>query len=414
MNTKNKTQKEIGSFEIKGVKGFRRLKTGGIEAHKSIDGKRYWKYFETETDAYYWKKNYHPILNPNPERKLSSRSKELLIKFNIQNFEDKSLNGKNQEVKFQEVWRLYLEMHLVTKELHTQQTNERVARNFYGPPFPVKMCEINRSTISHLIDKKKKETKANPHMLAQRYNFNNELKKLSTLFNWYKKSFDPSYENPICDLHKSQGFMRHKKVQKKKMTAKEVNRFLEVIKGLRNGQFWSDFAEAQLYMSARVSEVGGLQWESIDLEEGTIEIRHVAVYIKKRFHSLKDHTKNGESRTVTMNGRLREIFKRRFAERDENSEFVFQLNGLPPSMQRIDAQYNKAFKRAKLPYSGTHCLRHTMANLIRNHLSLDHAKALGGWKSSRVVELIYTETPTRLKQESVDLIEKVLREEKEK
>lgn len=49
-----------------------------------------------------------------------------------------------------------------------------------------------------------------------------------------------------------------------------------------------------------------------------------------------------------------------------------------------------------------------MANLIREHLSLDHAKAAGGWKSSRVVELIYTETPTHLSHESLTKIEDVL------
>lgn len=31
-----------------------------------------------------------------------------------------------------------------------------------------------------------------------------------------------------------------------------------------------------------------------------------------------------------------------------------------------------------------------------------------GWKSSKVVELIYTDTPTKLKQESVDCIENLL------
>ena len=55
-----------------------------------------------------------------------------------------------------------------------------------------------------------------------------------------------------------------------------------------------------------------------------------------------------------------------------------------------------------------------MANLTRSHLSLDHAKALGGWKSSKVVELIYTDTPIKLGKESVDCIEKVLDKVKNK
>jgi integrase len=272
----------------------------------------------------------------------------------------------------------------------------------------IKMCNLNRLTVSSLIAEKKAEVLRSPTKRSHRCNFNNELKKLSTLLNWYSRNFDLTYTNPISELHKAEGFLRKIKPVKKKMTALEVLRFFDSMKELSNGQFWSDLAETQLFLSARIGEIGGLQWESIDFQAGTIEVSHVAVYLKKRFYALKDHTKNGESRIVLMNKRLQEILARRFKLKEADCNFVFHIGGLPPSKQRIDNNYNKAFRSPKLSFSGTHCLRHTMANLVRSQLSLEHAKALGGWKSSKVVELIYTDTPTKLKQESVDCIENLL------
>jgi len=405
-------QKKTGSFSIRGLKGFRRMANGKIECQKSINGKRYWSSFDKELDAYHWKKNFHPLLNPNPERNPVSHRTGGALQLRGQHFGQEESNGRNYEVTFGEVWEFYLTSHLATKEIHTQYNNKRTAKNFYGPLMAMRMADINRFSISNLIAEKKAEVLRCPLKSSHRYNFNNELKKLSTLLNWYSKNFDEHFRNPICDLHRNQGFIRAKKPVRKKMSSTELIRFLEAIREVPHGEFWADMAETQLYLSARIGEIGGLQWDMVNFAEGTIEISKVAVYIKKRFYALKDYTKNGENRVLNMNQRLQEILSRRFLDKNISDGFVFHINGMPPSKQRIDQAYNKAFKLAGLPYRGTHCLRHTMANLVRGHLSLEHAKALGGWKSSKVVELIYTDAPAKLKQESVDCIENVLRLER--
>jgi integrase len=397
------------TFTIKDIGGFRYKPNGKIQAAKQIDGKRYWRVFDTESDAYYWKKNFHPLLNPEPERPLPRISDDLdIASFRHHLTHPAKVNGENLEILFAEVWELYWNTHLLTKELHTQHNNKRVAKRFYGPLMGIKMCDINRKVISRVIEEKKKEAVQCKMIKAHRYNFNNELKKLSTLFSWYKKNFDPSYDIPVCTYHQSEGFIRKKPIKKMKMKVAEVLRFFDSIDQGLNGQFWRDFAETQFYLAARVQEVGGLQWKYVDLLNGTIEISEVAVYLGKEFKGLKVGTKNGESRIVQMNKRLRDILTRRYNERTDNTGLVFSLKGKPLTNQLIETNYNRAFKRARLEFSGTHTLRHTMANLIREHLSLDHAKAAGGWKSSRVVELIYTETPTHLSHESLTKIEDVL------
>lgn len=409
--TKKKDRKINQNFKIKGLGGFRLKANGKIETSKQIDGKRYWKMFDRESDAYHWKKNFHPLLNANPEKTIGSLSKSFELDLSSIRESTASTirpNGEDHEILFGEVWQRYWNIHLLSKELHTQHNNQRVAKRFYGPLLKIRMCDINRKVISQVIKEKKHEVLQCPNMRAHRYNFNNELKKLSTLFSWYKKNFDPTYDIPVCTYHQSEGFIRKKAPRKLKMKVEEVLRFFDALEQARNGQFWRDFAEVQFYLAARVQEVGGLQWKNIDLLNGTINISEVAVYLGKEFVALKDGTKNGESRIVQMNGRLRSILTRKHNERNDHDTFVFSFKGRPLDNQLIESNYNKAFKRAGLPLSGTHTLRHTMANLIREHLSLDHAKAAGGWKSSRVVELIYTDTPTHLSHESLTRIEDVL------
>ncbi|PIP96123.1 MAG: hypothetical protein COV37_07690 [Bdellovibrio sp. CG11_big_fil_rev_8_21_14_0_20_39_38] len=408
-----KSKKDLTSnetFSIKGIGGFRFKPNGKIEASKQIDGKRFWKVFDRETEAYYWKKNFHPLLNPQPERPINRIGDDIdLASFRNQLRTPARSNGENMEILFEEVWELYWNTHLLTKELHTQHNNQKVAKRFYGPLLGIRMSDINRKVISRVIQEKKKEVVLSKTMKAHRCNFNNELKKLSTLFSWYKRNFDPSYDIPVCTYHHSEGFIRKKPVKKMKMKVEEVLRFFNALELGINGKFWRDFAETQFYLAARVQEVGGLQWKYINLLDGTIDISEVAVYLGKEFVALKMGTKNGECRIVQMNKKLREILTRLFNERKDDSPFVFNIKGKPLSNQLIEQNYNRAYKKAGLEnLSGTHTLRHTMANLIREHLSLDHAKAAGGWKSSRVVELIYTETPTHLSHESLTTIEDVL------
>lgn len=372
--TRTAKRKLNQSFKIKGLGGFRQKAKGVIEASKQIDGKRFWKNFERESDAYYWKKNFHPLLNPTPERPIK-RADEVL-NFDLASLRESTAstirpNGEDREIKFQDLWERYWNTHLITKELHTQHNNKRVAQRFYGPLLKIRLCEINRKVISGLIREKKQEALADPSMRAHRYNFDNELKKLSTLFSWYKKNFDPTFDIPVCTYHKSEGFIRKKAPKKLKMTAEEVIRFFNALEVGNKGSFWRDFAETQFYLAARVQEVGGLQWKYVDFIRGTITICEVAVYLGKEFVALKGTTKNGESRIVQMNTRLRSILTSRYNERSDNSPFVFSLKGKPLDNQLIEKNYNRAYKRAQLPMTGTHALRHTMANLIREHLSLD-------------------------------------------
>lgn len=68
--------------------------------------------------------------------------------------------------------------------------------------------------------------------------------------------------------------------------------------------------------------------------------------------------------------------------------------------------YNSAFKKADLPFSGTHVLRHTGATLFQHYSEGDKLalQALGGWKTSRQPEH-YAKILSTVGRTAIDKIE---------
>ena len=93
--------------------------------------------------------------------------------------------------------------------------------------------------------------------------------------------------------------------------------------------------------------------------------------------------------------------------------FLDSQTNEPLSYRQITYQYERALKRAGIKtVSGTHFLRHSAANIVReNSLSLDLAQAMTGHKSRRLVETVYTKTPIQAQKTAlgslVDAMNKV-------
>ena len=64
-------------------------------------------------------------------------------------------------------------------------------------------------------------------------------------------------------------------------------------------------------------------------------------------------------------------------------------------------------------FGSTHILRHSMANLVRERMGLDHAQAVGGWKTRALVENVYTEQPAHLTKSALENIEHFMQEERD-
>ena len=414
------TQKRYVSVSYRGVKGIRKdTKTRTFLVAKTIRGKRHSATFDNIREAADWKRNFHPALNFTPSvETVKETALKTLNELAIRTNRSKKKNGEDFGHRIGDIWTLYVERHLSKLQYSSSEHRLERGKAFLKNIMTVPMVDINADFVSeHLALERENSLKSKS---SKRYNFNEDLKLFKSFLNWYRENIDPMFVNPVLKRHKREGMIRELPKRKKKMRTHELMAFFNALGA--EGSFWRDFAETQFYFSGRVQEVAGLQWGSVDFVDGEIEIENVAIWDnKKNFCYLKNSTKNGEVRKIPMTQTLFRIFKRRKADRKPGLvgdavlekkvplDFVFHLNGQPLKYRMIQHRYNHALKKAGLDkFSSTHILRHTMANLVRERMGLDHAQAVGGWKTRTLVERVYTETPSHLTRTALESIQNLL------
>ncbi len=222
---------------------------------------------------------------------------------------------------------------------------------------------------------------------AGRCNLNNELNMLVTIFNWYKESEQFEKEAvlltcPVKRKHRKLGFIKPVPDKKKQIDLKHAYIFFEYLRPL-----YQDLAMIQFFTAARIGEVAGLQWSNIDLENKRMLIKHTCVWCmtNKTFLELKPFPKNREPRPVFITDEILEILTRRKAFKLPSNDYVFHVEGSPLNYGTIQINYRAAQRKGRLPYSGTHILRHGMAKLARQiGGGLDAVLAMTGHKDLKL------------------------------
>lgn len=171
---------------------------------------------------------------------------------------------------------------------------------------------------------------------------------------------------------------------------------------------YRDLALIQYYTASRIGESAGLQWNRIDFENNKIVIMETCLWgmTNKTFIGLNPHPKNKEPRVIHMTKELREILKRRLDHKEEGNNFVFHVEGKPLNYGTIQVNYREAQRKGKIPYSGTHILRHGMATLARQvGGGLDAVIAMTGHKDYKLADH-YSKLDSEYQEE---LSEKIMR-----
>jgi integrase len=93
-------------------------------------------------------------------------------------------------------------------------------------------------------------------------------------------------------------------------------------------------------------------------------------------------------------------------KRHPGCDLIFHDNGEILTYRQIQYVYELAFKRARLPFRGTHVLRHTGATLFQSLSEGDRLalQFLGGWKTSRQPEH-YAKIISSVGRKAIDKIE---------
>ncbi len=270
------------------------------------------------------------------------------------------------------------------------------------------MVEITPERIDeHLAFKK---SLALLETIQRRFSFDEELKKLKALLNWYIENYDWTFKNAVMKRHNSIGRIRTKIKKDKKLSIDEMLTFFDSF--TEKDSMFSEVAIVQFYMAGRVSEPAGLTKNCIHLIKGYLEIKYVAVWGKdKHFIELKDSPKSGNDRYCYYPKVVKEILERRMpkAISFNGHDFLFHKEGRPLSYREIQYHYNKSLKKAGLSdrFSSTQIMRHSMANITRAVTgSLDAAQAVTGHKDQKLVDNLYSHVPSHAQKIAVNDVEK--------
>ena len=124
----------------------------------------------------------------------------------------------------------------------------------------------------------------------------------------------------------------------------------------------------------RHSEITGLTWNQVDLENGIVRLE-------------PGETKNDNGRTVYLDGELQGIFYRQWKSRENLLPFVFLNSEGTDKIKRFDKSWKTACKDAKIGKRLFHDFRRTaVRNMVRAGIPEGVAMMISGHKTRSVFE----------------------------
>jgi integrase len=239
--------------------------------------------------------------------------------------------------------------------------NDRIKLIEESPLAHVKMEDLSSKSIDRLLDWLLKQPGAkNP----QRKSFDMELKQLGIVFTYYRDYQDEHFVSPITKRHRKRS--KFKGVQPRRsdyfLPPDHIALWLEALLQEMDPVYYR-LAVMQLIFGLRVSEAAALQWDAVDLERKLLEVKRVMEWDDedgKNKREIQNRTKTPSSRrTLPIPSSALFVLK---AARDSfpDSLVVFRnVYGKLVAYNSVLQAYNRAFKRAELPWTSTHITRHT-------------------------------------------------------
>lgn len=189
-----------------------------------------------------------------------------------------------------------------------------------------------------------------------------------------RKAMKDAVSDGLTPRNPTDGIKAPKPVKKeiKPLTQEQAHAFLEAARGDR---FEALYVVA-IHCGLREGELLGLQWEDVNLEAGTLQVRRTLSETKERGH-IFEPPKNGKGRRIKLTARAVSTLKRhrkaQLEERmrltglweDHGLAFPNQLGKTMNASNLTARSFKPILKRAGLPHSvRLHDLRHTCATIL--------------------------------------------------
>lgn len=204
------------------------------------------------------------------------------------------------------------------------------------------------------------------------------------------------------------------RVERKKAKCYDLEQVAAMLKALEKEEFKHQVAVMiALTTGARLGEIMGLEWQDIDFENKSIEIRQASQYLPEKGIFTK-RTKNETSkRKVSVNGTLLKLIKS-YREDQQEKGFLCQANNKLLVSWDGKAMYTYTFSkwfpdflvRNGLPRLNFHGLRHTSATfLISQGMDVQTVAGRLGHSTSSTTQNIYSHFLESKDKQAADLME---------
>lgn len=267
------------------------------------------------------------------------------------------IGKKRKDIPFEKAKEAFLDWTTTNKRPRTvrvyRQQLERLASSF------------NKKTLAHISSFDVERHKRDRVEQGAKVVVNREIAVLKNLFNKAKAWGLYEGENPAMGVK----MLEEPKRRLRYLDYDEEAKLLEV-----SPELIRDLIVLGVNTGIRIKAEGlTTKWADVDFNRNILTVQ--AAY-----------SKNGQTRNVPLNSRVREVLQRRKAQ--SRSDYVFSKpNGQP--YQSLDKPFAKACQDAGLSGTGLslHSLRHTFASrLVMSGADLRTIQECGGWADLSLVQ----------------------------
>lgn len=173
--------------------------------------------------------------------------------------------------------------------------------------------------------------------------------------------YGEAHDNPVSKTFAP----KVKREQKVYFDAEQVQKLLEALEGSPI----ENLVKFTLATGMRIGEVTGITWEAVDLKRKTVLVCAQLQRVDKQL-VLKPLKTDKSLRTMPLVGHSLEVIRtERNRQEDEGYENPLNLAFLNPFGRPFDPKYvnerlHEALKKAELPATGMHSLRHSAATFM--------------------------------------------------
>ncbi len=194
---------------------------------------------------------------------------------------------------------------------------------------------------------------------TRRCNFEHEYTFLKVLLGYYHETIDYEYRMPFLKRHKENLKIKEIVMIQKDLTPDQVRRFFEELKKA-DDDFYYYLAGMQYFSFSRIQDVVALHYEDFDFAAGSLKLDKKIIFrrVKDCTRELIQGSKSSTGKRITLSPQLIKLFREWTLKAGVRHGPLFRRDDGWPSYRSIQHAYDKAFKNADIPFSGTHILRH--------------------------------------------------------